>query len=616
MERAATLIQDQVSLALRPKTDLNVWQWAEKHVHLDRRFTSTPGPYRSDYMMFSRGPQEWFCDQRIRKITLAKSAQIGGSTILANCIMYAIAEDPGPILYVTSTGENGRSWSEREFIPRVTSCEAMAELMPDDENDFKKLEIHFKTGTFRIVGSNSAANLASRPIRYDFNDEVDKWPQENKEEAPSLDLVEVRVVSYEHTSKVFNISTPTLEGGAIWQDYLKGDQRKFFVPCPHCQREQELIFERIKWPENCKDDSTGEWDRERVEQEAWYECENERCEHRKISQDSQRSMVKKGKWRATNLNAPKDHISAHISALYSPKFTWGKLARLFLAKKDTPGGLHDFYNSYLGLPWHNRAASITRTSIQIVQENSPEYHLLRYGEEGTPRPMQMKPPELVIFTADVQQASFWWLLRGYYKNETSFLIDYGNCVAYEDLMALVDKPIPFQEPGPLRSGELVRPVTFVTPYKGLIDIGYKAKRTAGVYDFILASNGRFVGAQGRSTAHGMFQPVRETVMPHKGVDVPLLQFNDTMFKEELYLRKIKDRSGAPWWLPRKLGRDYMEQLTAEKLVQKQALRGGLEMIWEEVAENHLGDCEKMQCAGFAAVAFHFRELQEEEQAAA
>jgi hypothetical protein len=57
----------------------------------------------------------------------------------------------------------------------------------------------------------------------------------------------------------------------------------------------------------------------------------------------------------------------------------------------------------------------------------------------------------------------------------------------------------------------------------------------------------------------------------------------------------------------------MEQLTAEKLVQKPATRGGLELVWEEVGDNHLGDCEKMQLAGFAAIAFYFRELRGEEQ---
>lgn len=616
LQRAAQLIDDEVKGALKPKTQQNVWQWAEEHVHLDRRFTSTPGPYRSDYMMFSRGPQEWFCDPRVRKITLAKSAQIGGSTILANCIMFAVCEDPGPILYVTSTGDNGKSWNEREFTPRVQLCDKMAEFIPDEQDAMKKMEMHFKSCTFRITGSNSAANLASRPIRYAFNDEVDKWPDQNQKEAGSLDLVEVRVISYEHTSKIFNISTPTVETGAIWQDYLKGDQRKFHVPCPHCGHRQELIFERVKWPEDCQDQETGVWDKERVERETWYECENERCGHRRIDQESQREMVRKGVWVATNPDAPAEHISAHISALYSPKFTWGKLAKLFLTKKGTPGGLHDFYNSYLGLPWQNRAASVTRTSIELVQDNSPEYRLLGFDREtGDPLPIQMKPPEMVILTADVQQSSFWWVLRGYYRNEASFLIDYGNCVAYEDLMGLVDRPIPFQDPAPPANDLGIRPATFITPYKGLIDIGYKAKRTAGVYDFILQSAGRFVGAQGRSTAHGMFQPVRETEMEHKGMSVPLLQFNDTMFKEELYLRKIKERSGAPWWLPLKLSRDYLEQLTAEKLVQKPATRGGLELVWEEVGDNHLGDCEKMQLAAFAAVAFHFREMQEEQAAA-
>jgi phage terminase large subunit GpA-like protein len=70
-----------------------------------------------------RGPHEWFSDPRIREITGCKSRQVGGTTLLANCMMYAVGEDPGPCLYVTSTGDNAQSFSEREWVPRIDLSE-------------------------------------------------------------------------------------------------------------------------------------------------------------------------------------------------------------------------------------------------------------------------------------------------------------------------------------------------------------------------------------------------------------------------------------------------------------------------------------------------------------
>jgi hypothetical protein len=163
---------------------------------------------------------------------------------------------------------------------------------------------------------------------------------------------------------------------------------------------------------------------------------------------------------------------------------------------------------------------------------------------------------------------------------------------------LARRPIPFQNGADA-------PVNIV-PYKALIDMGYRAKRTAGVYEFALASDGLFIPCQGRSVVHGMFQPVRETVIEYKSQPLSLIQFNDVIFKEELYLRRVRDRDGSKFYVPRNVGRDYLEQLTAEKLVERPGERG-LERVWEPVGPNHLGDCEKMQLVAEHLVSFFLQD---------
>ena len=99
-----------------------------------------------------------------------------------------------------------------------------------------------------LAGSNSPTSLASKPIKYLFLDEVDKFPGASKKEADPISLAKERTKTF-HNSKVFITSTPTLKTGHIWKALENADMVKhFFVPCPHCGKYIELFFKQIKFP--------------------------------------------------------------------------------------------------------------------------------------------------------------------------------------------------------------------------------------------------------------------------------------------------------------------------------------------------------------------------------
>jgi phage terminase large subunit GpA-like protein len=90
--------------------------------------------------------------------------------------------------------------------------------------------------------------------------------------------------------------------------------------------------------------------------------------------------------------------------------------------------------------------------------------------------------------------------------------------------------------------------------------------------------------------------------------IPLYHFDDGAFKSDLYIRRIQDRDGPPWHLPRNVGADFMRQLTAEKLVERKNTRGAIESVWHQVhRDNHFGDCEKMQLVHGYLLASQLRE---------
>jgi phage terminase large subunit GpA-like protein len=361
------------------------------------------------------------------------------------------------------------------------------------------------------------------------------------------------------------------------------------VPCPHCKDRFEFKFEQLNFHrDECRNDR-GVWNLDKVREITSLTCP---CCKQDIKQKQQTKMVHDGIWVQTNHEAPKRHISWHISALYSPTSSWGQIAVLFLQKKDTPGGLHDFYNHYLGLPFTREATSVTITDIENVVKASPSYHL--FNIKSADKYVLPCQAEFIVMGVDVQQDTFWWGQRALDLSESSYLIDYGQASSWDDLTELRERY--YTQPDG----------TKIQVWKAFIDSGYRATRQSGVYNHCIKSGGYFIPCQGRSMVHGLFQPIRETEFEYRDYLIPAVQLRDDLYKEQLYIQKIKERAGSPWWLPQNLDEAYKKQLTDEKLEVKRNERGTDVMEWVTKGNNHLGDVEKYILGGIDLVVPYVR----------
>jgi phage terminase large subunit GpA-like protein len=140
---------------------------------------------------------------------------------------------------------------------------AMVARFPTDKDQITNLEQQFDRCTLTFVGSNSPANLASRPVRILVGDEVDKFADATAKEADALDLAEQRLKAFS-SSKAFFTSTPTTSEGRIWQRYLRGDQRRFYIPCPHCKEPIKLEWRQVTWDNAKTEDGRPDWQRIRT----------------------------------------------------------------------------------------------------------------------------------------------------------------------------------------------------------------------------------------------------------------------------------------------------------------------------------------------------------------
>ena len=134
------------------------------------------------------------------------------------------------------------------------------------------------------------------------------------------------------------VSTPTIRGlSRIEREFEASDQRRYFVPCPHCGAMQWLRFERLRWDKGRPETAT-------------YHCE---CCEGRIAEHHKTQILERGEWRATAASSDPHSIGFHLLALYSPLGwkSWQQIARDWLAAQGSEEMLRAARNTLLGETW-------------------------------------------------------------------------------------------------------------------------------------------------------------------------------------------------------------------------------------------------------------------------
>jgi phage terminase large subunit GpA-like protein len=327
---------------LTPDPTLSVSEWADQHRMLSPRASAEPGRYRTDRTPYMRAIMDALSPSHAtRRVVFMKAAQVGATEAGNNWIGYVIHHAPGPMLCVQPTVELAKRFSRQRVDPLIEESPILrARVKPSRSRDAGNtvLSKEFPAGLLVMTGANSAVGLRSMPARYLFLDEVDAYPPSADEEGDPVALAEARTRTFSWRSKVFLASTPTIHGiSRIEREYEASDQRRFFVPCPHCNHRQWLQFERLRW-EKSKPDT------------ARYLCEA--CEGA-IEEHHKTAMLAAGEWRTTATSSDPGTIGFHLSALYSPVgwLSWAEVARACETAQATDEAKRSFKNSMLGETW-------------------------------------------------------------------------------------------------------------------------------------------------------------------------------------------------------------------------------------------------------------------------
>jgi terminase, large subunit len=434
----ADIIRDSM-LAWRPPPRLNLDEWADQHFYLSAESAAEPGRWRT--LPYQRGVMQAITDPTIERISLMKSARVGYTKIIGAAIGYHMHQSPCSIMVVQPTVDDAKDYSKEEIAPMLRDCPALSNLVRDSgprDSDDTILHKQFPGGVLSMVGANSARGFRRSSRKIVIFDEVDGYPPSAGSEGDQIQLGIMRTQTF-WDRKIIAGSTPTLAGASrIESMFEEGDQRRYYVPCPHCGRMDFLAFRETFEIDGEPAGHFMDWPDGRPE-EAHFVCRGCACV---IEHKHKRDMIERGEWRARR--EFKGHASFHIWAAYSysPNATWADIACEFVAASADEGSvekLKTFVNTVLGMTFQERG-------------DAPEWVRLYHRRELYPIGTVPGPVKFLTMGVDVQKDRLVYEVVGWrVEDKQSWSIDAGvivgdtseeNSAAWRGLVELIERQWP------------------------------------------------------------------------------------------------------------------------------------------------------------------------------
>ena len=530
---------------LQPDPDFTVSEWADSYRFLSQKAAAEPGRWRTERTPYLREIMDCLSPMSpVQRVVFQAGAQVGKTETGNNWLGYIIHHAPGPMMMVQPTVDTAKRLSKQRLAPMIDETPVLRERIADararDSGNTMMVK-EFTGGVLVITGANSAVGLRSMPVRYLFLDEIDAYPSDIEGEGDPVALAERRTTTFSRR-KIYLSSTPTVKDiSRIEREYLVSDQRRYFVPCPHCDHMQWLRWAQVKWTD---DDPTT----------TAYCCEE--CGVL-IEERYKTEMMAKGEWRAT---AEGDGKTAgfHLSSLYSPLGwkSWQAIVEEFIAAKGDAPSLKTWVNTVLGETWEEEYSA--KVGADALQARAEFYD------------PKVLPARVLAVTAgvDVQDNRLAVSLYGWGRDEESWVVGhqeiYGDPARPEvwaQLKNMLETPI---------DHELAEPLTIAA---ACIDSG--GHHTHDVYAFARDHRARHwyaIKGQSQKNKPAISKPTRVDIN-WKGktlkASAEVWPVGTDTIKSVIYSRLKHNEPGAGFvHFHAELPTEFYEQLTAEKQITK------------------------------------------------
>ena len=412
--------------AIDPPAVMSVSEWAEAK----RKVSPESGsPYAGDWSndIAPYGVEIMDClsfSDPCRDITFKKSVQVGGTELGVNLFGYVVDQQPAPVMIVLPTLDEAKKYDRVKLTPTIEATPVLAAKVraqrSRDESSSTMSFKRFPGGYAQVTGANSSVGLQMISARVLIAEEISEWPHDAGNRGDPLAQAEKRLTAWSlRGQKRYYCSTPALTGTCrISAKYEASDQRRYYLPCPHCGIYQTLRFENLKWRVAI------------VPHGAYFACAANGCV---IEHFEKRAMVTAGVWIKTYEDgeaAPGSTIEPGriegyrardgkgrqpgfaIWQAYSPFTDWDGIVVERLESKDNPSLDKTFTQQVLGEPFEESG-------------ESPDHEKLYLRREDYPRGCIPQGGLFATLAADVQGDRIEWAAYAWGVGLSSWLIDKG-----------------------------------------------------------------------------------------------------------------------------------------------------------------------------------------------
>lgn len=373
---------------MTPPDDLTVTQWAEAKRRLSAESAAEPGPWRTERTPYLREPMDAFTDPKVRHIVMVAASQVGKSEFLNNCIGYIIDEDPGSILFIHPTTIDAQEYSKLRIAPMLRDSPALRQKIAAPKSRDSHNTILQKAcpgGILTMCGSTEAHALASKPIRYVFGDERDRWATSAGNEGDPWDLAMARQTTF-YNAKAVEVSTTTIKNAsAIEAAYYTGTMERWNSKCPHCGEYHEIRWSDIRFE---YDEIIVSHKKTYKVKKVYYTCPGCGC----ISTEAEMKRAP-AKWIAENPEAyGQGTRSFWLNAFVSQWASWESIVLKYLNALGSTKKMQVVFNTCFGVPWEDRGDIEDEDSLLARRED--------YGKDKNGEPVEL-PPGVLVLTAGV-----------------------------------------------------------------------------------------------------------------------------------------------------------------------------------------------------------------------
>ncbi len=540
----------------------DVRAWVEQNL----RFTpetspNEPGPVSLARQPWMAEPLNCFLDARITSLHLVMGTQTGKTTLMLLGTAALIEHDPAPMIWAAPTDELSKRIVIKRLLPMLQANGSLARQLPESARAIANNTIPLASMPLYYTGAQVPAKLASIPAAYILMDEAAKYDHLRRNEAHPVMLLRERTKSFARKLTV-EASTPNTEDNFFWRGYLASDQRKYFVPCPHCGVMQTLEFSRktVRWDAG----EDGIVTEASVLATARYVCPY--CE-RPWTEAEKLDAMALGEWRPTATGCPAERRGYHLNSLYSAYVTTAEMAAEFWRSQHdnvfASDRLQNFANAWEARPYTVYAVRVTDASVRSLMCDT-----YRRGQ------IPVDDWHYIIVCYDPGERMTHWVATMVTRGGEMWVIDWGTLASFEtDEEAGVEGAIVHLDK--LHWGD-------VRPDLGYIDSGDWTMR---VYqECERGVTGVLVPTKGTDAKSGAWGQVPVKSVP----GLTLVTYSDYVAKRDLYDRIIAQGAGT-LHLPNDADEELLDGLSGQQLEQTRS--GGWR--WKQVAGDHYGDCIKL-----------------------